>query len=150
MSEPARMRSCKLIASIALGTARLAHSQHAQDNAVLAAEDAFGTTIGTETIGLYSADQVRGFSPQIAGNARIGGLYFDQQAPLSSRVLEGSSVRVGISAIGYPFPAPTGIIDYDLRHVGEQPAFTAVVDAGPFEAWGIDLDGQYPIPSVNL
>ena len=84
-SRTVRRRCWK--ASLALGFAPLAVGQHASDNAVIAADDAFGTTIGTETIGLYGPDQVRGFSPQTAGNARIDGLYFDQQAPLSSRVL---------------------------------------------------------------
>lgn len=125
-------------------------AQHAADNAVVSAEDAFGLTIGTETIGLYDQNQVRGFNPQVAGNARVNGLYFDQQAPLSARVIEGTTIRVGMSAIGYPFPAPTGIVDYDLRHVADKPALTAVVDAGPFDSSGLDLDGQFPLPTLNL
>ena len=40
----------------------------ADDNAVTAAEDAFGSSIGNESIGLYSPNQVRGFSPVVAGN----------------------------------------------------------------------------------
>jgi iron complex outermembrane receptor protein len=139
-----------LASALALGFAVPAQAQHASDNAVVSAEDAFGLTIGTETIGLYDQNQIRGFSPQIAGNARIGGLYFDQQAPLSNRVIEGSTVRVGFSAIGYAFPAPTGIVDYALRRAGDKPALTAVLDAGPFEARGLDLDGQFPIRSLNL
>jgi iron complex outermembrane receptor protein len=138
------------VASVALVIGPPARADHASDNAVVSAEDAFGLTIGTETIGLYDQNQVRGFSPQVAGNARIGGLYFDQQAPLSNRVLEGSTIRVGISALGYPFPAPTGIVDYDLRHLGDKPALTAVADLGPFDSRGLDLDGQYPIAALDL
>jgi len=138
------------MAALALATSLQARAQHAADNAVVSAEDAFGLTIGTETIGLYDQGQVRGFSPQLAGNARLNGLYFDQQAPLTARVIEGSTIRVGISAIGYPFPAPTGIVDYGLRHVGDDPALTAVLDAGPFDARGVDLDGQFPIPALDL
>jgi len=50
----------------------------AAENAVRSAGDAFGTSIGRETIGLYNAGNVRGFSPTAAGNVRIDGLYFDQ------------------------------------------------------------------------
>jgi iron complex outermembrane receptor protein len=143
-------RAIALAAWLALAACPPAWAQHASDNAVVSAEDAFGLTIGTETIGLYDQNQVRGFSPQAAGNARIGGLYFDQQSPLSARVIEGSTIRVGMSALGFPFPAPTGIVDYDLRHASDKAACTAVVDSGPFEARGFDLDGQYPVPSLNL
>src|SRR5689334_12411625 len=86
--------------------------QHASDNPVVSADDAFGMTLGNESIGIYNPASVRGFNPQAAGNARIDGLYFDQQGLLSPRVVEGSTTRVGISEIGYVFPAPTGIVDY--------------------------------------
>lgn len=86
---------------------------------MVSAEDAFGLTVGNETIGLYGAFQIRGFNPQDAGNVRISGLYFDQQGPLSARVIEGSIIRVGMSVVSYAFPAPTGIVDYDLRHAGD-------------------------------
>src|SRR5437868_5099632 len=98
-----------LLGSVALNTAR---AQHASDDPVASASDAFGLTLGLEKIGLYSPGFVRGFSPQTAGNVRIEGLYFDQQGPLSKRVVDGSSIRVGVSEVGYTFPAPTGIVDY--------------------------------------
>ena len=63
-------------------------AQHAADNPVTAADDAFGLTLGLESIGMYSPGQVRGFSPRTAGNLRIEGLYFDQQGSLSNRVIE--------------------------------------------------------------
>lgn len=69
---------------------------------------------------------------------------------LSPRVIEGSTIRVGMSAVGYAFPAPTGIVDYDLRHVGDKPTLTALVGGGPFATRAIDLDGQAPIASLNL
>src|SRR3984957_20858310 len=72
-----------------------ARSQHAAYNPVASAEDAFGLTLGLETIGMYSPGQVRGFSPQAAGNVRIDGLYFDQQGARSTRVIEGSPIRGG-------------------------------------------------------
>ena len=63
------------------GSILLAHSeaqaQRTQENAITSASDAFGTSIGNETIGLYRDNNVRGFSPVTAGNRRIEGLYFD-------------------------------------------------------------------------
>ena len=92
-----------------------AHAQRATENAVSAASDAFGVSVGNEHIGLYSNFDVRGFSPILAGNARIDGLYFDQVSRLNSRLRESSAIRVGIAAQGYAFPAPTGVVDYVLR-----------------------------------
>lgn len=128
-----------------------AHAQHASDNPVVSAEDAFGFTLGLESVGMYSPGQVRGFSPQSAGNVRIDGLYFDQQGALSNRVVEGSAVRVGVSEIGYAFPAPTGIVDYDLRHPGDgTPRATIIANAGPYEARGVSIDGSVPLIGREL
>jgi len=128
-----------------------AHAQHASDNPVASADDAFGLTLGLESIGMYGPSSVRGFSPQVAGNVRIDGLYFDQQGALSNRVVEGSTIRVGVSEIGYAFPAPTGIVDYDLRHPGNgSPTATIVASAGPFEARAINIDGNVPLISSQL
>src|SRR5215469_15268160 len=138
----ARAVACTLLAAFSLGTAR---AQHASDDPVASASDGFGLTLGLETIGLYGPGFVRGFNPQTAGNVRIDGLYFDQQGPLSNRVVEGSTIRIGVSEIGYAFPAPTGIVDYDLRHTGNgTPAATVVASAGPFEARGLSIDGVLP------
>jgi len=126
-------------------------AQHASDNPVASADDAFGLTLGLESIGMYNPGSVRGFNPQTAGNVRIDGLYFDQQGALSNRVVEGSTIRVGVSEVGYVFPAPTGIVDYDLRHPGNgTPTATIVASAGPFEAHGISIDGNLPLASSQL
>jgi iron complex outermembrane recepter protein len=126
-------------------------AQHASDNPVTSAEDAFGFTLGLESIGMYGPGQVRGFSPQTAGNVRIDGLYFDQQGALSNRVIEGSTIRVGVSEIGYAFPAPTGIVDYNLRHPGDgTPNATIIANAGPYEARGISIDGGVPLVGKEL
>ncbi len=126
-------------------------AQHASDNPVTSAEDAFGFTLGLESIGMYGPGQVRGFSPQTAGNVRIDGLYFDQQGALSNRVIEGSTIRVGVSEIGYAFPAPTGIVDYNLRHPGDgTPNATIIANAGPYEARGISVDGSVPLIGKEL
>lgn len=90
-------------------------AQRAEENVVRTAEDAFGTALGRESLGLYDEEQVRGLSPTAAGNLRIEGLYFDQRAGLNERLRRGLTIRVGPAALGYPFPAPSGIVDYGLR-----------------------------------
>jgi len=137
-----------MLAATSLNTVR---AQHASDDPVASANDGFGLTLGLESIGLYGPGFVRGFNPQVAGNVRINGLYFDQQGPLSNRVIEGSTIRIGVSEIGYAFPAPTGIVDYDLRHLGSgTPSATVVASAGPFEARGVSIDGIVPLHSGEL
>ena len=135
-------------ATLLVSTAR---AQHASDDPVASANDSFGLTLGLESIGLYGPGFVRGFNPQAAGNVRIDGLYFDQQGSLSNRVVEGSTIRIGVSEIGYAFPAPTGIIDYNLRHPGNgAPSATIVASAGPFQAHGVSVDGNLPLISTEL
>jgi iron complex outermembrane recepter protein len=136
---------------LASSTAATVRAQHASDDPVASANDAFGLTLGLESIGLYGAGGIRGFSPQAAGNMRIEGLYFDQQGTLSNRVVEGSTVRIGVSEVGYAFPAPTGIVDYDLRHPGNgTPSATIVASDGPFQARGVSIDGNLPLISSEL
>ena len=127
------------------------HAQHASDNPVVSAQDAFGLTLGLETIGMYSPGQVRGFSPAAAGNVRIDGLYFDEQGSLSKRVVEGWAIRVGVSEVGYAFPAPTGIADYQLRRAGDGTAgATIIASAGPYDARGVSIDGTLPLAGKAL
>jgi iron complex outermembrane receptor protein len=152
-----RMRrpwAARLLISLLISAAPLCavEAQHANDNPEAAADDAFGLTLGLETIGMYGPGGIRGFNPQIAGNVRIDGLYFDQQGGLSNRVVEGSTIRVGLSEIGYAFPAPTGIVDYDLRSVGDaSKATTSVVaSGGAFEGRGLSVDGSVPLLSGEI
>jgi iron complex outermembrane recepter protein len=129
------------------GSAALA--QRAGENAVASASDAFGSSVGDERIGLYAEDNVRGFSPVTAGNRRIEGMYVDLQGPgITPRLTSASVVRVGLTAIGYPFPAPSGIVDYQLRDAGEE--FVASVVAG-LPAYGgeyVELDAQLPLGTL--
>jgi iron complex outermembrane receptor protein len=128
-----------------------AQAQHAADNPVASADDAFGLTLGLESVGMYGPGGVRGFSPEAAGNVRIEGLYFDQQGALSNRVIEGSAIRVGLNEIGYAFPAPTGIVDYRLRNPGgATPHATVIANVGPYDAWGISVDGTLPLSGKQL
>jgi iron complex outermembrane recepter protein len=141
--------ACMLLMLTSL--ARPVTAQHAADNPVISADDAFGLTLGLESIGMYGPGQVRGFSPQTAGNVRIDGLYFDQQGSLSNRVIEGSTIRVGVSEIGYAFPAPTGIVDYGLRRAGDgTPSATIIANAGPYDARGLSIDGSVPLLGDEL
>ncbi len=97
-----------------LGVSSPALAQRTTNNAVTQSEDAFGRASGNERIGIYSPEDVRGFNPIEAGNARIEGLYFDQQGQPTNRLVDSSSIRVGYASRGYPFPAPTGIVDLKL------------------------------------
>jgi iron complex outermembrane receptor protein len=148
-----RIRSgCAALGALTLSLCALssASAQRVDDNAATAAEDAFGTTVGNESIGLYGAYNARGFSPVQAGNVRIEGLYFDQQAQLNNRIAGGNSVRVGISAQAYPFPAPTGIADFSLRLPGDQLVTSAFVGVGAYSTVAAEVDGQVPLVKDKL
>jgi iron complex outermembrane recepter protein len=121
-------------------------AQRADENAVTAAQDAFGTSIGFQNVGLYSANEARGFSPQQAGNLRIEGLYFDQQTWVTGDcMVRETTMRVGIAAQSYSFPAPTGIADLNLRTPGDKTLVSAVLTRGPFDAAAADLEAQIPL-----
>jgi iron complex outermembrane receptor protein len=139
-----------LIPAGVLVAAAPALAQRTDDNAVADADDAFGKSIGGEQIGIYSPDNVRNFSPIVAGNVRIEGLYFDQQAHPTDRVIEARTVHVGISAQGYPFPAPTGIADYDLRKPGADAILSAAFNIGPYGGTNYEFDAELPIMGEKL
>ncbi|HEX3950053.1 MAG TPA: hypothetical protein VHW95_09410 [Steroidobacteraceae bacterium] len=140
-----------LLVATALLAAQSAQAQRADENAITAASDAFGTSVGLQTIGLYSPTSARGFNPTQAGNLRIEGLYFDQQTPTNNTALfSGSCMRVGIAAQSYPFPSPTGIADYALRTPGDHAGLSAVITRGPFEESSLQVDTQYPLIKDTL
>lgn len=123
------------------------HAQRASENVLNAAQDAFGTSIGSESIGLYTAMDARGFNPSQAGNLRIEGMYY-QPAPNmtpSPRLFRQTTMRVGLSAQSYPFPSPTGIADYSLRVPGDESTISSVVRLGPYETVDAEFDAQIPI-----
>lgn len=129
------------------GASFSAQAQRAGENAVRSADDAFGTRVGNESIGLYDQNNARGFSPVQANNVRIEGLYFDQQAGLNGRVARGNTVRVGISAQSYAFPAPTGIADFSLRLPGDTRIVSAMAGGGAFDSYVFEIDAQVPLTS---
>ena len=125
--------------------------QRAQDNAVTTAEDAFGTSIGLQTVGLYSQTDARGFNPQQAGNLRIEGLYFDQETYVTNPcIVRETAMRIGIAAQTYSFPSPTGIADFTLRTPGDKWAFSGLASRGPFDGVTVQLEQQMPITDKTL
>jgi len=141
----ARAVSALLFAMTSL-VALPAGAQRADDNAVTAASDAFGVTVGLQTIGLYGPFNVRGFNPAQAENLRIEGLYYDQQITSSNPFLFGrSDIRVGIAAQSYSFPSPTGIVDYKLRTPGDAPLYSVLLTHGPLNTTMAEIDAQYPL-----
>lgn len=118
-----------------------AFSQRASDNAVRSADDAFGMNVGGEQIGLYSSGDVRGFSPDSAGNIRLEGIAIDQQARFSDRLVASSTIRAGLAAQGYLLPAPTGIVDFSFRRIGEAPVQSVI--AARSQYGGYELTGDF-------
>ena len=125
--------------------------QRAQDNAVIVAEDAFGTSVGLQNVGLYSQNDARGFDPQQAGNLRIEGLYYDQQTAFTNPcMVRETAMRIGIAAQSFSFPSPTGIADFSLRVPGDQFAFSGLVSRGPYGGLTVQLEEQIPIVPKTL
>src|SRR5438445_7372979 len=137
------------IAAVGIGSAVPASAQsRSSDNAVTQAEDAFGFSVGRESLGIYSAGNTRGFSPTAAGNVRINGLYIDPgnafafPAGLPSTLLGSSSVKVGLSAQGYPFAAPSGIVDQSLRLPDDKNGASIITNFDSYGSVGTEVDGS--------
>ncbi len=139
-----------LLGSAALAAALLwshvAYAQRATENPTTSADDAFGTRVGNEGVGLYDQNNARGFSPQLAGNLRVEGLYIDIQGLFGARLTRSTSMRIGLGAQSFPFPAPTGISDIAIV----QPADHTVVSvqlqyANPFGMSPNTIDLSTPI-----
>lgn len=126
------------------------HAQRVDENAAIDAEDAFGSNIGGEGLGIYSPSDVRGFSPTDAGNVRIEGLYIDRQTELTSRLVAGNRVRIGPSALGYAFPAPSGIADYRLRAAEADAVLSIAAKGDSFGGWLVEADALLPLAGRRL
>ena len=130
-----------------------AHAQRASENVVTSAEDAFGTSVGEDSIGLYSSQAARGFSPKDAGNMRIEGLFYDQQGNFgfTNQLIQSTTIRVGLSSQSYPFPAPTGIADIRLRLPGDKTITSVSGHYGPYgSSYGGEVNLQSPIINGKL
>ena len=138
---------CKACTAAFLASvAASALAQRAGENAVASASDAFGSSVGDERIGLYTESNARGFSPITAGNRRIEGMYIDLQGPgITRRLTSESAVRVGLAATGYPFPAPSGIVDYRLRPAGADFIASLVAGRPAYGGSYVEADAQIPI-----
>lgn len=123
----------------------MAHAQRATENAVANADDAFGANVGLEQTGIYSENDTRGFSPVKAGNARIDGLYYDPVGILSTRIRGATTMRVGFASEGFPFHAPTGIVDYQVRPFPENLGASVSKTFMPFGGWLDELDLRIPV-----
>lgn len=141
--------------SVFFGLAVIVHSeasaQRTQENVITSASDAFGTSIGNETIGLYRDNNVRGFSPITAGNRRLEGLYFDMGGNgLTPRWTSRSVVRVGLASLNYPFPAPSGIVDYSLRSSGSATEASVAFGVSEFGGHFVEADARVAFEPEQL
>jgi len=85
------------------------------DNATQTSRDAFGERIGQDQIGLYTEQEVRGFNLATTASYRLEDHYFMRESQLPNAVIEGVSVKVGVTAARLKLPSPSGVIDYRLR-----------------------------------
>ncbi|MBL8628156.1 MAG: TonB-dependent receptor [Rhodospirillaceae bacterium] len=150
ISFPLRALRARIVVVAVLFSPVEALAQRADDNATTSAEDAFGSSIGNESVGLYNPYEARGFSPNDAGNVRIEGLYFDQQDDLSNRIVDNTRVRVGLTTLGFLFPAPTGIADYTLRKADGKRVVSAVAGTGNFNGPYVEIDTKWPLIGEKL
>ena len=132
-------------ALLALALADPALAQRTDENAVREADDGFGRSVGNESVGIYASGEVRGFSANDAGNARVEGLYFDRAGGITDVVVRGTTVRLGLTAFGYPFPAPTGIVDTDLRRTGSDPVASVRLSSGEYLGPDMVADAAIPV-----
>ncbi len=143
-----RCRSAVFALGVTLGVAgapQAVLAQRAEENAAANSDDAFGMQVGTEAAGIYNENDTRGLSPLKAGNARLDGIYFDPVATLSGRTRSSYGMRVGIAAIDYPFPAPTGIVDNHLRTAGNTFIGSVALTKLQYDGYLAELDFQVPM-----
>lgn len=153
MANLRKFRYLVTLAAIgALALPLAAQAQEVEENAVTESDNAFGRKVGNDESGLYSLTNVRGFSPVDAGNLRVDGLYIDLVEVAPRELLAGNTVRVGFSAAHFPFPAPTGLIDFDLIRADDTPALNFVVDTATSGVRGpsFGMRGHTPIGDTGL
>jgi iron complex outermembrane receptor protein len=136
--------------ALALAAPPIAHAQRAAENPVASAEDAFGTNVGLESVGIYTEADTRGFSPLKAGNVRVDGVYIDTVQTLPGRLRESTAIRVGFSAAEYPFHAPTGIVDHRLRPFPIEVGFSVAATRFAYGGYILESDLRLPIVADHL
>ncbi len=122
----------------------------AVENVIRQANDGFGTTIGAETIGIYDPYHARGFSPVDAGNVRINGLYYDRIYELNARLRRRTSIKVGPSAQGTAFAAPSGIVDFEFRKPRNEGSLSTALTASQYGTVILDVDTSTPLVDDSL
>ncbi|MCC6914510.1 MAG: TonB-dependent receptor [Rhodospirillaceae bacterium] len=127
------VRTCLLASVFSFFPLAHAFAQSATNVATVAV-DAFGEKVGSEQIGLYNEQAVRGFSLQDSGNYRLDGAYFIRSANIVPLTLDGTTIRVGINALGVDFPAPSGIVEYRLATAA--PGMREEFEASPVRDYG--------------
>jgi iron complex outermembrane recepter protein len=130
-----------LFAAALLPTA--AFAQGAAQNVQTQATDAFGLSLKGEGVGIYNAGNVRGFSPSAAGNIRLDGLYFAVDQP--PRLIGSTSIRVGLAALDYDFPAPSGIADQSFESAGDKTLLTVRTGFEQYYSPNLQADLSTPL-----
>ena len=81
----------------------------------------------------------------------VNGLYFSPVTSLSGLLVASQSIKVGLSAQGYPFVAPSGIVDQSLRLPGEEAGASVLVNFDTRGTVGAELDASLPLaPTLAL
>ena len=124
-------------------------AQRTTQNVTTQSDDAFGRSVGNDRSGLYSADEVRGFNPVDAGNVRLRGLYVDIVDRVPTRLVDGNTIRVGIAAQRYPFPAPTGLVDFDVNEPGDRLSQSVQLDNASTNTPGIGGNVEFSLPLLD-
>lgn len=135
--------------AVALALALLASpalAQRTEENVNTQSNDAFGRSVGNDRSGLYNTIEVRGFNPSEAGNVRLQGLYFDLLDLVSARLIQGNTIRVGLAAQRYPFPAPTGLVDYELALPQDQATLSVELDSAGSLVEGPGANAMFKLP----
>lgn len=120
----------RLPLALALLCAPAAAFAQATANPVTSADDAFGFTVGDESVGIYDASSVRGFDLEAAGNYRVNGSYFVKSSGVSSFFLDATTVRIGLNTLNVDLPGPSAVVDFRLRDpaAGEPSLLTTGLD----------------------
>lgn len=141
---------CLLTAFTVLVLPGTAFAQRAGENAIASADDAFGSTVGLESTGIYTEFDTRGFSPGRAGNVRIDGIYVDTVGVLAGRLRASTAIRVGFSAEDYPFQAPTGIVDHKFRPFADELGVSLGFNGTGHNGFIAESDFRIPVVKDHL
>ena len=149
MHDRARGRMAAVLFGM-LAAPDAALAQRTAENAVTSADDAFGTSVGMEQTGIYTENDTRGFSPLKAGNARIEGIYYDPVGTLPGRLRASTAIRVGFSALDFPFQAPTGIAEFRLRPMPDKRGLSLAYNRTAFGGIINEVDIRLPVIADHI